>query len=78
MSPEKWLESSVMFCTTFPHLVPMYQRLGMKTYRGMHTDPDFGPYYALVGWMQGDRRSLFVSSQQINKGEQCQSVALCS
>lgn len=36
------------FCTTFPELVPLYERIGMKSYKEMYADPDLGPHYAMV------------------------------
>ncbi len=38
-----------VFCTAFPHLVALYERLGMRAYKGMHMDKDFGPHFAMVG-----------------------------
>jgi len=36
------------FCTTFPHLVPLYERIGFESYNPMYTDPELGPHFALV------------------------------
>src|ERR1051325_533651 len=32
-----------IFCTTFPHLVALYERVGLHCYTAMYQDKDFGP-----------------------------------
>ena len=53
-----------LFCTTFPHLVPMYCRMGFRNYREMHLDPDFGPHYALAGSVSDSSKRLFRDSKR--------------
>jgi GNAT superfamily N-acetyltransferase len=36
------------FCTTFPHLVPLYERVGFRSYLPMYIDAELGPHFALV------------------------------
>ena len=53
-----------LFCTTFPHLVPMHRRMGFRSYRDMHLDPDFGPHYALAGPVGDSSMRLFRDSKR--------------
>lgn len=46
---------NMMFCTTFPHLVALYGRIGFESYRGVYLDKDFGPHHALAGRLKDFR-----------------------
>ncbi|HJV95160.1 MAG TPA: GNAT family N-acetyltransferase [Albitalea sp.] len=37
-----------VFCTTFPDLLPLYERAGMRAYGAQYRDPDLGPHHAMV------------------------------
>jgi predicted GNAT family N-acyltransferase len=42
------LDVETVFCTTFPHLVDLYRRIGLEPYSDMYQDPDFGPHFAMA------------------------------
>jgi predicted GNAT family N-acyltransferase len=44
---------AMVFCTTFPHLVALYQRIGLEPCGDMYEDRDFGAHYALAARLRG-------------------------
>lgn len=42
-----------LFCTTFPQLLELYARVGLRPYLPEYIDPHLGPHYALMGFLNG-------------------------